>query len=67
MEFHEIGCLTLDWINLAQHRDKPQDFVNAVIKVRVSQNADNFFTSSGTVSFSRRTTPRNKGFQRNSL
>jgi hypothetical protein len=39
----------MDWIHLAQ-----DVFVNTVMKLRVSQNADNFLSISATTSFSRR-------------
>ena len=45
----------MDWINLAQDREKSRDLVNAIMNIRVLQNAENFFTSWETVSFSRRT------------
>ena len=45
MEFHEIVCRVVDWIDLAQQRDKRPDYVNGMIQFRFSQNADNFLTS----------------------
>jgi len=45
MEFHEIVCRAVDWIDLAQQRDKRRDYLNAVINVQVSKIADNFLTS----------------------
>jgi hypothetical protein len=35
----------MDWIGLAQDRDKWRPLVNAVMTLRVSQNAENFSTS----------------------
>jgi len=42
----------MDWINLAQDRDKLQAYVNTVMNILVLYNG-NFFTSWETVSFSR--------------
>jgi hypothetical protein len=43
----------MDWIELAQDRDRWWPLVNVVINLRVPQNAGNFLTSCGPVSFSR--------------
>jgi hypothetical protein len=45
----------MDWIDLAQLRDRWQTLVNAVMNLRVPQNAGNFLTGREPVSFSRRT------------
>jgi hypothetical protein len=45
----------LDRMNLAGDRDRWRSFVNAVMDLRVSYNVENFLTSLGPVSFSRRT------------
>ena len=40
----------MDWIDLAEHRDKWWALVNTVINLRVTQNARNFLRSLGRVS-----------------
>jgi CRISPR/Cas system-associated protein Cas7 (RAMP superfamily) len=42
----------MDWIDLAEDRDRWRTLVNAVMNLRVSQNAGNFLTSLEPVSFS---------------
>jgi hypothetical protein len=44
----------VDWIDLAQVRDRRRAIVNAVMNLWVSKDAGNFLTNCGTVSFSRK-------------
>jgi len=45
MDLREIGLKGVDWIHLAQDRDRWRAVVNTVMNLRVPQMADNFLTS----------------------
>jgi hypothetical protein len=55
MDLREVGWGCVDWMELAQERDRWRALVSAVMNLRVPQNAGNFLTSCRPVSFSRRT------------
>ena len=55
MDLQEVGCGYMDWIRLAQDRDRWRTLVSGVMNLRVPWNAGNFLTSCKPVSFSRRT------------
>ena len=54
-DLQEVGYGYMDWIGLAQDRDRWQTLVSAVMNLRVPWNAVNFLTSCKPVSFSRKT------------
>jgi len=53
MGLQEVGYGYMDWIGLAQDRDRSRTLVSAVMNLRVLWNAGNFLTSYKAVSFSR--------------
>jgi len=55
MDLQDVEWRAIDWIDLAKDRKSWRALVNAGMNLLVSQNAGNFLTSLGTVSFSGRT------------
>jgi hypothetical protein len=45
MELQKMGCGGMDWIDLAQDRERWRALVNAIMNLRVAQNEGNFLTS----------------------
>jgi hypothetical protein len=55
MGLQEVGFWSMDWIELAQDRERWWALVTAVVNLRVPYNAGNFLTSRKFVRLSRRT------------
>jgi hypothetical protein len=45
MDLQKMGCCGMDWIELAEDREKWRVLVNAVMSLRVTYDARNFLTS----------------------
>ena len=54
MDPQEVGCEYMDWIGLAQDRDRWRTLVSALMNRRVPRNAGNFLTGCKEFDFSRR-------------
>jgi hypothetical protein len=45
MDLQEVGWGSMDWIDMAQDRDRWRALVSVVMNLRVTKNAGNFVTS----------------------
>jgi len=45
MDFQEVGCGVIVWIELVQDKDRRRAFENAVMNLRILYIAGNFLTS----------------------
>jgi hypothetical protein len=55
VNLQEVGCLEMDWIELAQDRDRCRGHVTAVMNLRIPRNEVNNLTGRTPVNFSIRT------------
>jgi len=44
IDLQEVGCEGMDWIDVAQYRNRWRGLVTAVMKLRVPHNSGNFLT-----------------------
>ena len=54
MDFKGVVLENLDWINVAQDREKQRVLLNTVMNIRVAWNARDVLTGAGITSFSQR-------------
>ena len=45
INFQEVGCWRVDWIELAQVRERRRALLNSIMNFRIPQNTGNFLTS----------------------